>query len=325
MRPLTELLRPAVSAAGRRARKGLEIDLLHRQIQGLEIDSLHRRIEGLERRLGEIDQHVEAARWPHGPVYAGNGTAIVATRWGAKLYVDCGDVALAPWLLLDGLWEASVTSWFHRVVRPGHHVVDVGANIGYFSVLAAKLVGPTGRVVGFEPHPGLRPLAARNLAANALHGHAEVRERAAWSETAELTFHVRESYAGNSSITPMHANTLDQLADTERAVPVQAVALDDELAGFGPVDVLKIDVEGAEVRALRGLRKTLEANPDVLLLCEWAPAGISALGDDPEELIDLFCSLGRSATVLGDDGVERPVGWDEVRSTPFANLLVAAR
>jgi len=320
MRPLRELLRPAVSAAGRRARHGLEIDALVRQVDGLE-----RRLEaldGLDRRVQAIDDHVEAARWPYGPVYAGDGTAIVATRWGAKLYVDCGDVALAPWLLLDGLWEASVTSWFHRVVRPGDHVVDVGANIGYFSVLSAKLVGPTGRVIGFEPHPRLRPLAARNLAANALHGHAEVRQAAAWSESAELTFHVREHYAGNSSLTPLHANTLDQLADSERPVAVRAVALDDELDGFGRVDLLKIDVEGAEVRVLRGLRRTLDANPDARLLCEWAPAGIRSLGDDPDELLEGFRSLGRTATILGDDGSERPVGWDELRSTPYANLVV---
>lgn len=311
MRPLSELLRPAVSAAGRRARRGLEIDALVRQV------------DGLERQVRALDAHVEATRWPYGPVYAGDGTAIVATRWGAKLYVDCHDVALAPWLLLDGLWEATVTNWFHRVVRPGHHVVDVGANIGYFSVLGAKLAGPTGRVLGFEPNPRLRPLAARNLAANALHGHAEVREAAAWSESAELTFHVREHYAGNSSVTPMHENTLDQLADTERPVAVRGVALDDELDGFGRVDLLKIDVEGAEVRALRGLRRTLDANPDALLLCEWAPAGISALGDDPEELLEQFQSSGRTASILGDDDVERPVSWDEVRSTPYANLVVA--
>lgn len=282
-----------------------------------------RQVDALERRLEALDAHVEAARWPHGPVYAGDGTAVVATRWGAKLYVDCRDAVLAPWLLLDGLWEASVTAWFQRSVRPGDHVVDVGANIGYFSVLAAKLTGATGRVVGFEPHPRLRPIAARNLAANAVHGHAEVREVAAWSEAAELTFHVREHYAVNSSLTPLPAATLDQLGDTERAVAVRAVALDDELDGFGRVDVVKIDVEGAEVRALRGLRRTLDANPDARLLCEWAPAGIRALGDDPDELLELYRSLGRSATVLGDDGVERPVGWDEVRSSAYANLVVA--
>lgn len=283
-----------------------------------------RRIDELERRIETLDDHVEAARWPHGPVYAGGGTAMVATRWGAKLYVDCADSVLAPWLLLDGLWEASVTTWFHQVVRPGHHVVDVGANIGYFTVLSAKLAGPTGRVIGFEANSRLRPLAARNLAANGVHGHAEVRHLAAWSEAADLVLHVRRHFSGNSSLAEFSPDFLDQIGDeATEPVHVRGAALDDELADLGRVDVLKVDVEGAEARVLRGLHRTLEANPDVTLLCEWAPAAIRALDDDPEEVLDIARSIGWTATILGDDGVSRPADWDEVRGTAYANLILS--
>ena len=288
------------------------------------MDVLLRRIDELERRIEAVDHHVEAARWPSGPVYAGDGTAIVATRWGGKLYVDCGDAVLAPWLLLDGLWESSATGWFQQVVRPGHHVVDIGANIGYFTVLSAKLAGPSGRVVAFEANPRLRQLAARNLAANGVHGHAEVHHLAAWSESTEVVLHVRRHFSVNSSVAPSSPAFLEQVGDeASEPVTVQAVAVDDVLGDLPRVDVLKIDVEGAEVRVLRGLARTLKANDDVKVLCEWAPAAIEAVGDDPEEALDVFRSLDWAAKILGDDGIARPVSWDEVRATGFANLVLA--
>lgn len=312
MRPLRDLIRPAVSASGRRAREGLEIDVLLR------------RIDELECRIEALDDHVERARWPHGPVYAGEGTAIVATRWGAKLYVDCSDAVLAPWLLLDGLWETGVTTWFHQVVRPGAHVVDVGANIGYFTVLAAKLTGPTGRVVGFEANPRLRPLAARNLATNSMHGHAEVRHLAAWSEATELVLHLRRHFAANSSLAAVDPSFLDRLGDeSSEPVRVPAAALDDELAELGRVDVVKIDVEGAEFRVMQGLRRTLAANPGVQVLCEWSPESIRDLACDPADLITLLDELGLVASVLQDDGTTAPPPADGLLSLPYANLALS--
>lgn len=308
---LRDLVRPAVSASGRRAR------------QGLEIDVLLRRIDELERRIEAVDHHVELARWPHGPVYAGNGTAMMTTRWGAKLFVDCSDSVLAPWLLLDGLWETGVTTWFHHVVTPGSTVVDVGANIGYFTVLGAKLTGPTGRVVGFEANPRLRPIAARNLAANSMHGHAEVRHLAAWSEATELVLHLRRHFTGNSSFAPFDPAFLHQLGDeASEPVRVPAAALDDELAHLERVDVVKIDVEGAELRVMQGLRRTLKANPDIQVLCEWSPDSVRAVGDDPAELLSLFDDHQLTAGVLQDDGTIAPAPAAGLLSLPYGNLTL---
>lgn len=319
MQPLRDLLRPAVSASGRRARKGLEIDTLLRRI-----DELERRVEAADRRLEQVDDHVERARWPHGPVYMGNGTAVMATRWGAKLFVDCSDSVLAPWLLLDGLWETGVTTWFHQVVFPGAQVVDVGANIGYFTVLGAKLTGPAGRVVGFEANPRLRPIAARNLAANSMHGHAEVRHLAAWSEATELVLHLRRHFTGNSSFAPFDPAFLHQLGDeASEPVTVPAAALDDELADFGRVDVVKIDVEGAELRVMQGLRRTLAANERIQVLCEWSPDSVGAVGDDAADLVTLFDDCGLVASVLQDDGSLAPPPADGLLSLPYGNLVLA--
>jgi energy-coupling factor transporter ATP-binding protein EcfA2 len=91
-------------------------------------------------------------------VYLGDHRALVRTAWGHKMFVDTRDLGLAPHLLLDGSWELWVTAAFLTNLREGMTVVDVGANIGYYSLLAASNVGSGGRLVSFEPHLRLPPL-----------------------------------------------------------------------------------------------------------------------------------------------------------------------
>src|ERR1700730_10784309 len=89
-------------------------------------------VEGLASRLDAIEAGLHAlrnGRWPHDPVYLGDHTALVATRWGAKVLVDTRDTLLTPWLLMDGLWETTVTGWLESNLRPGQSFVDAGANI----------------------------------------------------------------------------------------------------------------------------------------------------------------------------------------------------
>jgi hypothetical protein len=83
-----------------------------------------------------------------------------------KFYVDCRDRGLAPHLMLDGYWEYWVSDFMWRNIKPGDTVIDVGANLGYYSVLMADLVGSTGRVVSFEPNPRLFELLQRNVGIN---------------------------------------------------------------------------------------------------------------------------------------------------------------
>ncbi|MFC7542969.1 FkbM family methyltransferase [Siccirubricoccus deserti] len=83
-----------------------------------------------------------------------------------KFFVDCRDQGLAPHLMLDGYWEYWVSDFIWRNVKPGETVADIGANLGYYTVLLADLVGPGGRVMAFEPNPRLFDLLQRNVAIN---------------------------------------------------------------------------------------------------------------------------------------------------------------
>lgn len=260
-------------------------------------DAAMARIDALEARLAAL----EGPRFPNGPVYLGDHQALVATRWGGKLVADTRDSLLAPWLLLDGLWESHMTGWMHDVLRPGDTFVDVGANIGYYTVLAGLRVGPAGRVVAVEAHPGLAAILRRNVTINGIHGRTTVWERAAWSEPARLQFHLRVHYSANSSVAATGADALDRLADEEETVEVEAATVDSLLAGVDRVDVVKVDVEGAEIHAFSGLSATMDRNPAMAVMFEWSPEQVRQVGGAPEALIDLLAGHGFGFRLLEED------------------------
>jgi FkbM family methyltransferase len=297
----------SVSGIGRR----LAQKAAARVRRSLGVEDLSARLAALERRPTD--------GYPRGPVYFGDHTALVPTRWGAKMLVHTQDAAISPWLALDGLWEAHVTAWLQRTLQPGQVFVDVGANVGYFTLLAAQLVGPQGRVIAVEAHPRLAEILHRNVVINGVYGHVTTWQRAAWSTHADLKFHTRVNFAGNSSAGSVGDEALTRLGDTEEIIEVQAVPLDDLLADLSRVDVLKVDIEGAEVHAFTGLARTLAANPDVVVMFEWAPAQIQSVGDRPEALVDLLEGYGFRFQLL-EDGLQ-PVSRDGLLGLPYGNVV----
>jgi FkbM family methyltransferase len=306
-------MRPSlVSRLADRARRALGIEELRSQLGALDD-----RLIGLDARVAGLPS---APTYPRGPLYFGDHTALVATRWGAKMLVDTRDAAIAPWLVLDGLWEPHVTSWMQSALGKGQVFVDVGANVGYFTLLGAQLVGQGGLVVAVEAHPQLAALLQRNVVINGVYGYVTCHQKAAWSENTELQFNIRENFAGNSSAGTIAAADMDRLGDTERPVTVPAVVLDDLLANLPRVDVIKVDVEGAEVHVFQGLRRTIAANPQVIVMFEWAQAQIESVGDTPGQLIDLMDQFGFKLRLL-ETG--ETVDGDDLLALPYGNVVAS--
>jgi len=279
-------------------------------------------MDALSQRLGDIEADLaglRSDRYPNGPLYFGDHTALVATRWGAKMLVDTRDAAISPWIVLDGLWETHVTSWLQRTLQPGQVFVDVGANVGYFTLLGGQLVGPQGRVVAVEAHQGLAELLRRNVIMNGLYGYVTTWHRAAWSSTTTLQLHQRLNFSGASSVGAIGPEALGRLGDSEEMVEVQAVRLDDLLEGLPPVDVLKMDIEGAELQAFTGLSRTIGASPKIAVMFEWAPALMEAVGDKAEALVDLLEGHGLHFRLLEDD--LGAIGRAELLDLPYGNVV----
>lgn len=183
-----------------------------------------------------------------------------------KMLVDGRDIALSPHLMLDGYWEMWTTTFMLRHAAPGMVAIDVGANLGYFSVLLAHLVGPTGRVIAVEPNPRLAQLAERNLALNGFWHTARVERIAAGATSGQpVQFRFMASDPKNGHVVEAGAGLPPGEAMVEIAVP--GMRLDDVVAG--PVDLIKIDIEGAEEQAWAGMTRLLDASPAIIVLMEF--------------------------------------------------------
>jgi hypothetical protein len=144
-------------------------------------------------------------------------------------------------------------------------------------------------------------------------------EKAAWSEAAKLRFHQRAHYSANSSLGSIGEDALGHLDDTEDVIDVEGVSVDDLLGELPRVDVVKVDVEGAEVHAFTGMKTTLGANPDITIMFEWSPAQIRNLGDDPAALLDLLAGDGFRFRLMENDLA--PVDRARLLDLPYGNVV----
>jgi FkbM family methyltransferase len=147
-------------------------------------------------------------------------------------------------------------------------------------------------------------------------------ERAAWSEPTTLKLHLRARYGASSSVSTAGGDALAYFHDREDVVEVEAVALDDLLSDLPSVDVIKIDVEGAEVHVLNGLTRILKANSAIAVMFEWAPELLRNVGSGAEALLALLEGNGFTFRLLEAD-TDRPVSPVELLATPYANVAAA--
>lgn len=205
------------------------------------------------------------------------GTVEVETTF-ARLLLEERDEWITPTLVATSGWEPGQTALLGERIRPGMTVVDGGAHVGYFTCQAARLVGPRGLVLAFEPAPRNYELLLANVWRN---GFANV-VCLPWALGAEPGLAELHLSTANTGDHRLHGGP-----DGE-AVTVRVAALDEVLAIRPPVDVVKLDVQGSEEAAVRGMERLLAGSPGVLLTVELAPADVP----DPRALLAYYRSLG---------------------------------
>ena len=197
-----------------------------------------------------------------------------------KIYVRLNDHFVGGAIANSGDYEPYVTRELRRLLKPGMTFLDVGANIGYFTLLAALLVGKTGRVLAFEPQQSNCQLLEQSIAANGLQ-NITLFPYAAAEKAQTLPFS-----GGGADSNGRIINPSETLAQMYALPTVEAVVLDEHLAGIERLDVVKMDIEGAEPRAWAGMQRLIEKYRPVVLM-EFAPDLIRITsGTEPIELLD---------------------------------------
>ncbi|MFD8568690.1 FkbM family methyltransferase [Streptomyces sp. NPDC059639] len=213
--------------------------------------------------------------------------AVAESRHGDLFALDTVDL-IQRYLYLFGVWEPHMTRWLERRLGPGDVFIDVGANIGVFSVLGSRLVGTSGRVVAIEASPTFHRRVLQNAELNHCDNIRAV-NTAVSDEVKTLTFVLASSNnMGANSIVPYDGPA--ESAFEIEAVPLAEILAPDEVAG---ARVIKIDVEGAEGSVVRGLAPLLdELRPDVEIAVEITPDRMEQLGDSADELLETMRKHG---------------------------------
>ena len=195
----------------------------------------------------------------------------------------------------DGL-EPGTRRILQMITPPKGCAIDVGASVGLHTLALARSIGAGGRLFAFEAEPRLERHLRRTLSANGLH-QVSLHMLAAGDKNSKATFHVAKTI-GHSSLYALESD------DQEReAVEVEIRRLDDVIAKDVLVDVIKIDVEGAELDVLKGAEQILQRSPECAIVAELGPSHLKRIGTPLEDWLAAFTQQGFQAF-----SIEEPFG-----------------
>lgn len=196
---------------------------------------------------------------------------------GYQIYLNPRDVGFSRMMLMYGHYEKYTTEIFRKLVKPGDIFLDIGANLGHYALIAAPLVGEKGRVYAFEPAADNYALLVRSVAANGFKNIVTVPQ--AVSNRAGATRLVLDPHEAG-----MHR--LASSGDDGRSIAIETVTLDQYLKDREKrVDIIKMDVEGAEMLVWEGMAGILKKSHSLVIITEFSPVMLRRAGSSPEEYL----------------------------------------
>ena len=219
--------------------------------------------------------------------------ATLITLEGFKLAVHQHDTVISESIRNNKIWAEAETRLFRELIRPGMVVVDVGANIGYFSLLASMLVGSAGRVHAFEPDPVNCALLRKNVRLNRA-SNIEVIQAALSDNEDPVSLFLDSDNKGDHRI-------WEPTGEARKGIKVTATTLDAYLKKTATVpSFIKIDVQGAEGKVLDGMKQTFAQTGPAYLILEFWPAALRKCGTEPKHVIQQIADAGFTIRVVAD-------------------------
>ncbi len=202
-------------------------------------------------------------------------------------------------LATNEIYEPFETALFKKEIKPNQTVLDIGANIGYYTLIAAKLVGPKGKVYAFEPDPDNFALLKKNVEANG-YSNVVLVNKAVLDKTMTAKLFINETNRGD--------HRLYDSRDNRPSIAVQTVRLDDFFKKLDKnIHFIKMDIQGSEARALNGMKSLIRRNPSLRLVTEFSPGSLKLNGQNPRKYLETLGQLGFKLKEIAEKkGLLRP-------------------
>lgn len=202
-----------------------------------------------------------------------------------RMYIDKDDRVISLELLLSGKWEEFEAELFEKSIKSGDTVIDIGAHIGYYTLIAAKKVGPKGKVYAFEPLPKNFQLLKRNIEINGYKNVVLINKAVSDKNSKSKLFLSNENNFGDQRIYDPKEN--------RKSVSIHTVTLDSFFRNRNKkINVIKMDIQGSETKALTGASEVLIKNKSMRILTEFWPRGLHQSGSSGRNYLELLKKNG---------------------------------
>jgi FkbM family methyltransferase len=219
------------------------------------------------------------------------GTILIDVQ-GIKLYVNTKDQGIVPYLLTKKVFEEFETELLRTQVKPGMTVVDIGANVGYYTCLAARLVGTKGKIYAFEPEPNNYEMLLKNITLNQYQNVIPI-QKAVSNKTGKTKLFIDKNNFGAPSLSE------GNITSRGGFVEVETLTLDTFFQGpnMNRPDFIKIDAQGGEGLIIAGAKQVLQNRP-LKIIIEFWPYGLLQMGNEPLLLFDDLINYGFSIQMI---------------------------
>lgn len=267
--------------------------------QEQDISKLYAKIAALEHQLVALRLQ---QTWP-----AGQFEAITRIHTNHRLYVDTRDISVCSHLMTEGIWEQHVERVLADCVKPGMRCADIGANFGYYTVLLSAWAGRSGHVFSFEANPYIAKKLKKSVAINGLSEIVTVFPKAVSDKEEAVQFVYYDEFMGGGHIGDENSSSW-----TKNKINIETVKIDDILADVPQLEVMKIDIEGGELKALAGAQRIIERSKNLAIIIEFFPAAYETSTSTPLDFLKKYEACRFHFQIIRLDGLSHVMGPQEL-------------
>lgn len=281
----------------------------------IRFGGVHSKLNRIEAKLAVLEEY-NSAMVRRVSVNCGENGILIKSAVG---YILCppSDFQMVACLLDTGDLERGTRILVERLVRPGDTIVDVGANIGLFSLAAARKMNQQGHIYAFEPLPATADFARKNVDLNGFSSFVTVTQVAVSNKPGEAELYLGPC-SGHHSLYPL--TTIER----ENKVVVPVVTLDQTLSEIPSINLLKIDVEGAELDVLDGAANAVKRCYDIAIIVEFGASHLKRVDCSPEAWMGKFQGYGFEFFAINElTGELEKWDLDRIISVASVNLFLA--